>query len=29
VVSDVAVAAEFLRDRLRKRQASMPAVQAT
>jgi Rad3-related DNA helicase len=26
VVSDVAVAAEFLRDRLRKRQASVPAV---
>jgi ATP-dependent DNA helicase DinG len=29
VVSDVAVAAEFLRDRLHKRQASLPAVQAT
>jgi len=29
VVSDVAVAAEFLRDRLRTRQASVPAAQAT
>src|SRR5277367_1270425 len=29
VVSDVAVAAEFLRDRLRKRQAAVPAVQVT
>jgi ATP-dependent DNA helicase DinG len=29
VVSDVAVAAEFLRDRLRARQASVPAAQAT
>src|ERR1700733_13317755 len=29
VVSDVAVAAEFLRDRLRQRPASVPAVQAT
>jgi len=29
VVSDVAIAAEFLRNRLRQRQASVPAVQAT
>jgi ATP-dependent DNA helicase DinG len=29
VVSDVTVVAEFLRDRLRARQASLPAVQAT
>jgi ATP-dependent DNA helicase DinG len=29
VVSDVTVAAEFLRDRLRARQASVPAAQAT
>jgi Rad3-related DNA helicase len=29
VVTDVAVAAEFLRDRLRLREASVPAAQAT